>query len=68
MSVSPAEDELIFSEEIGANVADAVFDVLAGLLLRGHQPNSCHQKNNRDLGCSLHDKKRYHNDGPEETP
>ena len=45
-------------------MADAVFDVLAGLLLRGHQPDSCDQKNNRYLGCSLHDQTRYHNDLP----
>jgi len=49
-------------------VANAVFDVLAGLLLRGHQPDSCDQKNNRYLGCSLHDQKRYHSDCLEETP
>ena len=66
--VRPAEGVLVFAEEIGANVTNAVFDVLAGLLLRGHQPDSCDQKNNRYLGCSLHDQTPYHSDRLEETP
>ena len=49
-------------------MANAVFDVLAGLLLRGHQPDSCDQKNNRYLGCGLHDQTPYHSDCLEETP
>jgi hypothetical protein len=60
MPGGPAEGVLVFPKEIGADMADAVFDVLAGLLLGGHQPDSCHQKNNRYLGCSLHDQIPYH--------
>ena len=63
MPARPAKGVLVFSEEIGANMANAVFDVLPWLFLRGHQPDSCDQKNNRYLGCSLHDQTPYHSDG-----
>jgi hypothetical protein len=54
MPARPVQRVLI-SEEIRANAADAILDVLAGFLLCGHQPDSCHQKHNQNFRRSLHD-------------